>query len=367
MAALGAGGRFRSGRSVVRCGIFAAGVLVSMSATASAAEFISDQLQLPAPYAQLTSADSESVADATEMPPAADEAPAEAPAEDWNSCDYQACDCSPDLGLCGLCSLIQPSDHCYDDFISPITNPVFFEDPRNLTEARLIFVNHKVPLNAGGGDIQVYALQLRAALTDRLSLIATKDGYIVSDNPVVGDGWADISAGLKYLVYSDPVNQRLMSAGVVYELPVGTADAQQDNGDGTFDLFLTGGSEICRDGHWIGAGGFVLPTDDEANSTWCYISNHFDYEFVPAWYSLVEVNWFHWLESGAGGIPGIEGGDFFNFGSTGVAGNDIVTGAFGVKYKPSASTEIGVAWELPLTERRDVLENRLAFDLILRY
>ena len=275
--------------------------------------------------------------------------------------------CSGGNLLGDLCCLIQPTDACYDDFISPITNPVFFEDPRNLTEARLIFLNHKVPLAAGGGDVQLYALQIRAALSERLSLIATKDGYIVSQNPVVGDGWADISAGLKYLLFADPCAQQLASAGVVYEIPIGTHDAQQDNGDGMFDLFLSGGSQIGCNGHWIGAGGFVLPTDDEANSTWCYISNHFDYEFHPGIYALTEFNWYHWLESGGNGIPGIEGGDLFNFGSTGVAGNNIVTGAFGLKYKPSCDTEIGVAWELPLTERRDVLENRITADWIVRY
>lgn len=111
----------------------------------------------------------------------------------------------------------------------------------------------------------------------------------------------------------------------------------------------------------------MLPVDDEAESTWCYISNHFDYEFYSRNYALIEVNWYHWLESGNNGIPGVEGGDLFNFGSTGVAGNDIVTGAFGYKFKPSRSMELGIAWELPLTERRDVLENRLTFDCIVRF
>ncbi|MCA9187125.1 MAG: hypothetical protein R3E01_09535 [Pirellulaceae bacterium] len=63
----------------------------------------------------------------------------------------------------------------------------------------------------------------------------------------------------------------------------------------------------------------------------------------------------------------IEGGDLFNLGTVGVAGNDIVTGAFGMKYKPGNHMELGVAWELPLTERRDVLDNRLTVDMILRY
>ena len=65
--------------------------------------------------------------------------------------------------------------------------------------------------------------------------------------------------------------------------------------------------------------------------------------------------------------PGVEGGDLFNFGSTGVAGNDIVTGAFGAKYKPNRHVEVGVAWELRLPERRDILENRITVDAILRY
>jgi len=50
-----------------------------------------------------------------------------------------------------------------------------------------------------------------------------------------------------------------------------------------------------------------------------------------------------------------------------VAGTNIVTGAFGVKYKPSVNTEVGVCWEVPLTVRRDIIDNRITADLILRY
>ena len=56
--------------------------------------------------------------------------------------------------------LIKPTRCCFNDFISPMTNPVFFEDPRNLSEARFIFINHDVPNDLGGGDVQLYALQL---------------------------------------------------------------------------------------------------------------------------------------------------------------------------------------------------------------
>lgn len=81
-----------------------------------------------------------------------------------------------------------------------MTNPVFFEDPRIQTEAKVLFIQQKIPLAAGGNDAQLYAVQVQAALTDRLSIVADKDGYIVSQNPLVQDGWADVAMGLKYAV-----------------------------------------------------------------------------------------------------------------------------------------------------------------------
>ncbi len=274
------------------------------------------------------------------------------------------CGCElPELLLGCFC----PTSCCFDDWISPMTNPVFFEDPRTVTELRGIFIQHKVPQAAGGGNIQLYAVQLRAALSDRLSIVAAKDGYIVSDNPLVGDGWADVSLGLKYNLIRDCSTETLLSAGFAYELPSGTPRALQGNGDGEFHLYMTGGTEICCDWHWLSAFGLRLPADDNAEETSLYWSNHIDYHLGHGFYTLAECNWFHWTESGANGVPGVSGGDLFNFGSTGIAGNDIVTGAFGVKYKPNRLTELGVAWENPLTDRRDVLENRLTVDLILRY
>ncbi|TWT40764.1 hypothetical protein [Botrimarina hoheduenensis] len=261
-----------------------------------------------------------------------------------------------------------PTEGCFDEFISPMTNPAYFEDPRNVSELRAIFLQHKVPLTAGGGDIQLYALQVRAKLTDRLSLIATRDGYAVSTNPLIDDGWADVDVGLKYALMRDAANQRLLSAGVTYTLPVGSQRTLQDRGDGVFNLFLTGGTEILGCGHWVSAFGGLLPVDQDANSSFVYWSNHFDYQVRRGWYAVTEFNWFHYAQDGAGqlGLP-IDGGDLFNLGSAGIEGQNIVTGAIGMKYKPNKKTEVGVAWEVPLTDRRYVLDNRLTVDLILRY
>lgn len=277
------------------------------------------------------------------------------------------CDCVPKL-----LGFIAPSDQCFSCFISPMTNPVFFEDPRTLSEVRFIFLNHVIPNRAPlvGGDVQVLAAQVRAALTDRLSIIVTKDGFIFAgaDPVIMDDGWADVNLGLKYNLWSDPECQRLLSAGLTYELPIGSTKALQGNGDGLFHLFLTGGTAFSSYGHWISGAGFWLPADSAAESQVFYWSNHWDWQINGGnFYALTEVNWYHYMRSGAGGVPGLEGGDLINLGSTGVAGNDIVTGAIGGKYKPTDYTEIGVAWEVPLTDRRDVLDNRLTVDWIIRY
>lgn len=270
-------------------------------------------------------------------------------------------------GRFSLAGLLTPSAPCFDNFISPITNPVFFEDPRTLTEARAIFMHHNVPLTAQDGDAQVFALQLRAALSDRLSLVAAKSGFITSTSPLIDDGWADMAVGLKYNLLANPQTQRLVSGGVSYELPIGSTRAQQGNGDGEFNLYLTGGSQLGQYGHWVSAAGLRLPSDTVDESQVCYWSNHWDCQLLGPLYGLIEVNWFHWMQSGENGVPGIEGLDLFNLGSTGVAGNDIVTGAAGFRYKASDHLIAGIAWEFPLSNRRDIIDNRWTIDLILRY
>lgn len=304
-------------------------------------------------------------------------APVNTAAPAWgNDCDSAACDsavgCRPiwsPRGRLGLGNLqILPSDHCFDSFISPMTNPVFFEDPRSLTEARAIFFRHKVPLAAGGGRVNLYAVQLRARLSENVSLIATKDGYIDSTNAIVGDGWADLSAGLKFNLLRDVRNQRLVSGGFTFELPTGEASALQGNGDGEFNFFLSMARRIGCRMHYISTSGIRAPVNSTDESTSSYSSHHLDYQMRRGWYLVSELNWYHWLKSGKDGpIPGIEGLDVINLGSPGVAGNDIVTSAAGVKFKPNGNTELGVAFEFPLTERRDIIDNRLTVDWIIRY
>lgn len=284
------------------------------------------------------------------------------------------------LSLTGEGGLIKPTDHCYDDFISPMINFVFFEDPRQVSEIRPIFVNHWVPGNIGtggvvsaGGTVQLYALQFRARLTDRLSLIAVKDGFIVDHtngalNGALDDGWADVTAGLKYTIAKDPQSGGLLSAGFTYEIPMGSQKALQDIGDGEFHFFLTGGQRFLNgDAHLLSSVGYRMPVDNDLQSTSIHWSNHLDYRVTKNAYVFTEVAWWHFIDDAGTGLPGIAGQDLFNLTATGIEGKDLVTQSVGVKLKPNANTEIGVAYEFPLTDFEDIISSRLMVDLIYRF
>ena len=61
------------------------------------------------------------------------------------NCDDCAECCDSFNGRRRFLGLFLPSDHCFDRFISPISNPFFFEDPRSLTEVRGIFIDNSLP------------------------------------------------------------------------------------------------------------------------------------------------------------------------------------------------------------------------------
>jgi hypothetical protein len=120
-----------------------------------------------------------------------------------------------------------------DNTISPVANPIYFEDPRVTSEVRPVYMYHWLPdtfdFRGGsvplGGQVQVMALQLRYALTDRLGLIASKDGYIqFQPQHTLGHayGWADLAAGLKYVLVDDQDNQAIVTPGFTLTIPTGS-------------------------------------------------------------------------------------------------------------------------------------------------
>ncbi len=284
-------------------------------------------------------------------------------------CGQQGCGCGGS-SCCGCRKLFQ-SDHCFDGFIEPVTNPVRFIDPRSMTRLRGLFINQLIPEDSilGGGDLQLYAAQLSVALNERLSVIAQKDGYITLQSDALGDssGWGDLACGFKYVLVRDPEEQFLLSSGLIYEWNQGSSDVFQGNGDGLWTFFLTMGQEFDT-AHFVATIGWNIPNNPNLESTSFYYSLHLDNEIAEDFYALLEMNGIQYTRSG-GLLPGVttEGGDLINLGAGDVAGNHFLSLAVGAVYKLSESVHLGGAWEFPLTQRKDLFESRTTATLSFIY
>jgi hypothetical protein len=263
------------------------------------------------------------------------------------------------------------SDRAFPGFVGPISNPVLSKDPRSLTEARALFVNNWFPEHnsvLGGGDVQIYGLQVRAALTERLSLIADKDGYASFSprNLPHQTGWLDINLGLKYLLVRDVENQFLVSVGATYEPRTGESKVFQNQGDGLITGFGVVGKEFGN-AHVLLNGGYQFALWDSQNSSFFYSQLHVDYQLFGWLSPLAEVNAFFYNSGGVKQPPGLgEGDGLINFGTQGSAGNTLVTVAAGLKAQVCPNLDVGVAYEVPLG-RKDIIRNRLLAEMIFRY
>lgn len=274
----------------------------------------------------------------------------------------------------------------------PISNPTLFDLALPGTNVHPIFIYQNLPnfvnTTVGkvpmGGDFQVYALQFEIALSERLSIVATKDGY-VDLNPGNSlwsseNGFANIAAGLKYAFYYDPSNSAVVSGTATFEIPTGNHDVFQGEGDGAVNLIVSGLK--LWDKLQIAAGaGVHLELDDQLADT-SFVSFHASYEVHPLFIPLFEVNWHHVLSTGdgnpnfknqAGGVVPVvaefEGFDLLNFGASNASANrDFVTAAVGFRSRVCDSVDLGFAYEIPLTNKNDgILEDRFTVDLVWKF
>lgn len=262
------------------------------------------------------------------------------------------------------------SDREFPGFIGPISNPVLSKDPRSLTELRALFVNNWFPDSnpvLGGGDAQIYGMQARLALTERLTFIADKDGYgVINARNLKRDGWLNIAAGLKYAFVRDVENQLLVTGGVMYEPRTGESDVFQNQGDGLVTAFGVIGKEF-GDAHVILNGGYQFALWDSQNSSFLYSQIHVDYRLFGWLYPLVECNFFAYNSGGVVLPAGLgEGDGLINFGTNAQAGKTFVTVAVGLKAQVNCHLDVGVAWETPLGTK-DIMLQRLLVEMIFRY
>jgi hypothetical protein len=258
-----------------------------------------------------------------------------------------------------------------EKMIAPVSNPVNFEDPRIESNLRPIFIYHEIDKDfvTGGGDVQLYALQARFALTDDIALIATKDGYIDANfHQVVpsDSGLANIAAGLKYAAWRNEDSSQMASVGLRYEIPLGDEEVLQGNGDGMINPFISYAGAFENLNVIAGLGTRVRLDNDD--SSFLDADLHIDYPMCD-FFPLLEVNLVHVLSAGNRLPIADEGFDLFNFGSSEADGKTVVTGSVGGRYRISDSLDFGAAYQFPLTqgEGSNLTKWRVTTDLIYNF
>jgi hypothetical protein len=272
------------------------------------------------------------------------------------------------------------SDHCFDNFISPMSNPFLFEDPRSLTEVRPIFLYQTIPGSNPvfrGGNAEFFGLQARLAITDQWSIVMNKLGGVSinpgSDSLVPGGtGFSEFWIGPKWTFLRDTQSGTVAATGLTFQIPTGSSKVYQDTGDLSLVPYVTAAQNFCHSSYGsfnvMDTLGFALRTDNQ-RSNYFFNSIHLDYDVgnLHRVYPLIELNWFYYTNSGGVRDFATEGRDLANIGSTGVSGQNNFSIATGARYKFSENLQTGLVLEFPLSSHRELFDFRLGIDLIWRY
>src|SRR5262249_20078917 len=182
------------------------------------------------------------------------------------------------------------SDHEFDVFASPVTNPFYMEDPRALTEVRPLFIaqnspNH-VPVFAGGNSY-FYGVQGRVAFNDQWSLVINKFGFVTFDpnNPNVDlhskTGFAEIHLGPKWTFLHNASTNTVAAVGLTLEVPFGSKQVLQDTGTLSLDPYISFAQSFGRTSYgqfnFMGTAGFNFSVDDQ-RSSFFHTGLHLDYD-----------------------------------------------------------------------------------------
>jgi len=288
------------------------------------------------------------------------------------------------LSILSTLTAFAEEDKPFSRFIRPLSNPVYSIDPRNETSFRLIHARQKMPEHIKtalgdvklDGDLNVTAVQITYAINERLSLVAEKTGYIDfnPDNTLSSeDGWGDYGAGVKYAFIYNPEKELIVSGRLMLELTQGSEDVFQGSGEGNMSAqisFLKGLGKFQING----GTGAIIPLDRDDESTIMFNNLHVSYALTPRIFPLIELNHFAVVQEGnrkelVASIAEFEGGDLVNLGSSnGKKNKHIVTLAAGMRFRCMDNMDIGVAYEIPLTDKNaNLMRDRFTFDIVFYF
>ena len=258
-----------------------------------------------------------------------------------------------------------------EQIASPVSNPVNFEDPRIQSNIRPIFIYHKIDKDfvTGGGDVRIYALQARYAVSDDLAIIATKDGIVdLNPNSALNDesGLANLGGGVKYALYRDAEEGLILTGGLRMEVPTGAKRVLQGKGKGILNPFVSGAAALgCEEYplNFVAGTGFRVPFS-QSDSMFYDLDLHVDTK-IGAISPLLELNLVQVLDAGDRLPIADEGQDFFNIGSSKANGKTMLTAAAGARVDLMQQLTWGAAYQFPLVhgEGTRITDWRLTTDL----
>ena len=283
----------------------------------------------------------------------------------------------------------------YEGFQKPIVQAFLFEDPFITTGIYPYSVWHEFPKNSAlgdgndGGELHAVAVQARVAVTDRLALIATKDGYVWQrpENPLLRDqqGWLNIAGGLKYAAIDMPEKNFILTPGLKVEFSTGSSDVFAGGNNVIFMPFVSTAWGL-GDFHLIADFGAQIPSDGDVYSSYYYQHLYLDYAVMERFQPFAQVSWQSYYSSGDGSrsvrlrglgkVPlslvesiygDFEGVDVHNLGSRDVTGNNYLTWAAGAHFPITKHVTFSAAYERALTDRQDLTKQRVTTSFRIEY
>ena len=260
----------------------------------------------------------------------------------------------------------------FETFYEPVGSPFYFETPFIDSQAKFVYLHHDFP--DGGpldnGNLDVYAVQVRLALTERLGFIATQDGYSVLEAREGADeeyGWNDIAFGLKYAFVADVEEQFVFTGGIRYKLNSGDSDVLQGDAQ-ELSPFISVAKGWDNNLKFIGNLTWRAPLSQERGNH--LIQWHTNFQYDTGWgiAPLVELHGVHYLSDGDRTPLNVGGLDYTNLGSTDVAGTDVIWVGVGAGIKFDPHVELSAVFEKSLTNPNvDIFDTRVTASLTIKW
>jgi hypothetical protein len=259
----------------------------------------------------------------------------------------------------------------FEHFHEPLGQPLYFESPFNDTGVRALYLKHNFSDQSllQGGDVTVYAVQARLAITEKLAFIATKDGYSELDSGLIQDeGWNDLAAGFKYVLVADKAKDYVVTPGIRYMAENGHRGILQGGADevSPFVSVAKGYERL----HLLGNVTLRVPMDGDEGNTVGHWDLHVDYDVNPGsdtvFAPLFELHGIHYLSDGDTALA-VGGLDYTNLGSQ-PAESFVAWAGIGARLEISKKYEIGACYEFALTDPDDdLMDTRITVDFIARW